>query len=58
VGGFATTNRRLLDKKVFLDFEKPFDLIPYYKKSYEKRSRAEARLSEPQFSLSNSQCRI
>jgi len=32
VGGKATLNRRLLDRKVLLDFEKPFDLIPYYKK--------------------------
>jgi len=36
VGGEATPNRRLLDRKVFLDFEKPFDLIPYYKSSYNK----------------------
>ncbi|MFH1778665.1 MAG: recombinase family protein [Candidatus Omnitrophota bacterium] len=49
------TNRRLLNKKVFLDFEKPFDLIPYYKKTYEKRSRAKARLKRPQFSARNSQ---
>jgi len=49
VGGFATPNLRLLNKKVFLDFEKPFDLIPKYKRSYKKRSRAEARLSEPLF---------
>ena len=36
MGGFATPNRRLLDRKVFLDFEKPFDLIPYYKSTYGK----------------------
>jgi hypothetical protein len=30
------TNRRLLDRKIILDFKKPFDLIPYYKSSYEK----------------------
>ena len=30
------TNRRLLDRKIILDFKKPFDLIPYYKRSYEK----------------------
>jgi DNA invertase Pin-like site-specific DNA recombinase len=30
------TNRRLLNRIVLLDFKKPFDLIPYYKRSYEK----------------------
>jgi DNA invertase Pin-like site-specific DNA recombinase len=31
------TNRRLLNRIVLLDFKKPFDLIPYYKRSYEKQ---------------------
>jgi len=30
------TNRRLLERKIIFDFKKPFDLIPYYKSSYEK----------------------
>ncbi len=30
------TNRRLLNRIALLDFKKPFDLIPYYKRSYEK----------------------
>ena len=34
--GKIGTNRRLLDRKVFLDFQKPFDLIPFYKSSYDK----------------------
>ena len=28
------TNRRLLDRKIILDFKKPFDLIPDYKSTY------------------------
>jgi hypothetical protein len=31
------TNRRLLDRKVFFDFQKPFDLITFYKSSYDKQ---------------------
>ena len=46
------TNRRLLDKKVFLDFEKPFDLIPYSKSSYNKeilaKKKSKNNLSFPQ----------
>ncbi|MEK6732025.1 MAG: hypothetical protein AABY55_00180 [Candidatus Omnitrophota bacterium] len=30
------TNRRLRDKKALFDFKRPFDIIPEYKKSYEK----------------------
>ena len=48
------TNRRLLDRIVLLDFQKPFDLIPYYNRIYEKRSRAGARLSEPLSSIRKS----
>jgi DNA invertase Pin-like site-specific DNA recombinase len=50
------TNRRLLDRIVFLDFEKPFDLIPEYKKSYSERNPASGGASEqensPPFSKS------
>ena len=35
------TNRRLLDKKALLDFKKPFDLIPEYKSSYNKKLLAQ-----------------
>ena len=38
------------NKIVLLDFQKPFNPIPEYKRVYEKRSGAEARLSEPSFS--------
>jgi DNA invertase Pin-like site-specific DNA recombinase len=37
------TNRRLLDRKIILDFKKPFDLIPYYKRSYEEEIFAQDR---------------
>ena len=37
------TNRRLLNRIVLLDFRKPFDLIPYYKRSYEKEIFAQER---------------
>jgi hypothetical protein len=39
------TNRRLLDKKIFFDFVRPFDLIPKYKEICEA-SRAEGEASE------------
>ena len=39
------TNRRLLDRKIFLDFVHPFDLIPEYKENCEA-SRAEGEASE------------
>jgi hypothetical protein len=31
------TNRRLLERKILLDFQKPFDLIPQYKSTYKNR---------------------
>ena len=31
------TNRRLLDRKALFDFKEPFDLIPYYKKTYDEK---------------------
>ena len=36
-------NRRLLDRKIILDFKKPFHLILEYKKSYEKENFAQER---------------
>ena len=39
------TNRRLLDKKIFFDFVRPFDLIPKYKEICEA-SQAESEASE------------
>ncbi len=35
------TNRRLLDRIVLLDFKKPFDLIPYYKRTYDENFLAQ-----------------
>jgi hypothetical protein len=58
VGGEATPNRHLLDRKVFLDFEKPFDLIPYYKSSYNKEILAEKKLKNHLSFPQNSQCLI
>jgi hypothetical protein len=49
------TNRRLLDRIVFLDFKKPFDLIPYYKRSYEKEIFAKTQSKNFNLSLKNSQ---
>ncbi len=37
------TNRRLQDRKIILDFKKPFDLISYYKRSYEKEKFSQER---------------
>ena len=56
MGGEATPNRRLLNKKVLMDFEKPFDLIPEYKRSYSKeilaKKKSKNNLSCPQKSES------
>jgi len=49
------TNRRLLDREVLLDFQRPFDLIPEYKRVYEERNRAEARLKRLSSSPKKSQ---
>jgi hypothetical protein len=35
------TNRRLLNRIALLDFKKPFDLIPYYKSSYDEKLLAQ-----------------
>ena len=48
------TNRRLLDRKIILDFKKPFDLIPYYKSSYEKEKFAPLTLKSVKGSSRNS----
>jgi len=55
LGDFATSNRRLLDRIVLLDFEKPFDLIPEYKRVYENQNRVEARLKRLSSSSKKSQ---
>jgi len=49
---FATPNRRLLDKKIFFDFVRPFDLIPKYTEICET-SRAEGEASEQTNSTTN-----
>jgi len=38
-GGFAALNRRLLDRKLIFDFQKPFDFVPKYTEKCEPRSR-------------------
>ena len=48
------TNRRLLDRKIILDFKKPFDLIPYYKRTYEKEIFAQERAKALSCSSRNS----
>jgi len=58
VGGFATSNRRLLDREVLLDFEKPFDLIPEYKSTYNKEILAEKKSENSLSSPKKSQCLI
>ena len=47
------TNRRLLDRKVILDFKKPFDLIPEYKSTYEKENFAQERVLALSYSSQN-----
>ena len=49
------TNRRLLDRKMILDFARPFDLIPKYKEICE-RSPAAGGASEQTNCPQNSQC--
>jgi len=44
------TNRRLLNRIVLLDFKKPFDLIPYYKRSYDEKVLAQKGFKNPSFS--------
>jgi hypothetical protein len=33
-------NRRLLDRKAFFGFQKPFDIIPFYKSSCDKSGQS------------------
>jgi len=55
VGGEATPNRRLLDRKLIFDFQKPFDFVPKYTKKCE-RSPAAGGASEQTNCPQNSQC--
>ena len=52
------TNRRLLNRIVLLDFKKPFDLIPYYKRSYEKENLSENNLKNSPSSFKKRQSNI
>ena len=52
------TNRRLLDRKINLDFKKPFDLIPEYKSSYNKEILAQEDLKNSAFLSKNSPSQI
>jgi len=56
LGGFATTNRRLRYKAVFLDFREPYELIPKFKKDYEKELPAKNKPNRRFFSEKNPQC--
>ena len=49
------TNRRLLNRKIILDFKKPFDLISYYKSSYNKEVLAQKDFRNPSLSAENPQ---
>ena len=49
----GTTNRRLLDRKAFFDFKKPFDLTLEYISSYDKKFFAQKDLKNPSFSSEN-----
>ena len=55
---FVGPNRRLLDRIVLLDFKKPFDLIPYYKRSYDKKVLAQKDFKNPSLSSKISQSNI
>ena len=50
------TNRRLLDKKVILDFKKPFDLSLEYTSIYDKKIFAQKASKNPSFCEENPQC--
>jgi len=39
-GGFAAPNRRLLDRKLIFDFQKPFDFVPKYTEKCERSPAA------------------
>ena len=38
-GGFAAPNRRLLDRKLIFDFQKPFAFVPKYTEKCERREK-------------------
>jgi len=47
------TNRRLLDRIALLDFKKPFDLIPEYKSTYNKKVLPQENLKNFSFTSKN-----
>ncbi len=49
----GTTNRRLRDKKVILDFKKPFDLTLEYISTYDNKFFAQKDFKNPSFSSEN-----
>ena len=49
------TNRRLLNRKIIVDFKKPFNLIPEFKTSYEKEIFAKTHSKNFNFPLENPQ---
>ena len=52
------TNRRLLDRKIIFDFKKPFDLIPLYKSSYDKKLLMQKDFKNSSLSSKNPQSNI
>jgi hypothetical protein len=54
-GGFAASNRRLLDRKLIFDFVRPFDFVPKYTGKCE-RSPATGGASEQTNSSQNPLC--
>ena len=52
------TNRRLLNRIVLLDFKKPFDLIPYYKRTYDENSLAQKDFKNRSLSSKNAPSQI
>jgi hypothetical protein len=52
-GGFAAPNRRLLERKILLDFQKPLDLIPAFKSSYKNAVFSQEGAKAPSCLLKN-----
>ena len=52
------TNRCLLDRKINLDFKKPFDVIPYYKRTYNEKLLSQKDFKNPSFSSKNAPSQI
>jgi len=46
-GGFAAPNRRLLDRKLIFDFQKPFDFVPKYTEKCERSPAAGGASEQP-----------